>query len=727
MQGNLAKAKLQFKNVLQINPRDSRAWYMLGQIEEAEGNGPGAYDAYARAVEFEPGHQEARIRKGILALGNNDPESALVEAQAVLETQPRDPAALALRAAVSQHQGNLEEAATDALAALSERPEHREALAVLAGTRMQQGRGAEAEALLEEAVQAHPDDGDLKLTLASVYEELGKTDDVQRVLRNLVEQEPEVFSHRALLAKVFAGAGDLDSAEQVLRQAIAADPSDLERKRALATFLADTKGVGAAALELQGWIDSSPDDYALRFELAERCRDAKDVERLDEALRAIIERDPSGPAGTKARGQLAALALARGEPDAALTLAQETLARDSQNADALMVRAAKGLERGDADQAVIDLRMLLRNDPSSAGALRLLAEAHLARGERALAQEALQKAIDSASVDPAAYLRLAALHEGEGEVSSALGLLERLLAQIPRDAATEAALAQIKLDDADAAALERASDEVLKAQPGNPRARYIKGLVLRDRGDLEASIEQLQSAVRDDPGSEPLVALVRVQISLGRLNEADAQIRRELESHPGNTVALELLRDLYLAKTKGPVRPRQQPQGRPSAWAGDANELAYQRLILHEGLLYQDAGDISAAIQAYEGMLARYPETPVAANNLAMLLVDHRMADPQSLARARALSAVLEASSEPAFLATAGWVHYRSGDYERAAKLLERAVALERSDPEHQYHLGMVYLKIGRTDEGKALLSSAAASDRPFLGLQDAHSALGQP
>jgi Flp pilus assembly protein TadD len=110
-----------------------------------------------------------------------------------------------------------------------------------------------------------------------------------------------------------------------------------------------------------------------------------------------------------------------------------------------------------------------------------------------------------------------------------------------------------------------------------------------------------------------------------------------------------------------------------------------------------------------------------------MLLVDHRGEDPNCLARARALSAALEASNEHTFLVTAGWVQYRSGSFERAAKLLERAVALDRTDPEHQYHLGMVYLKMGRTDEGKALLSKAVASERPFPGRQDARSALGQP
>ncbi|MFN2201197.1 MAG: tetratricopeptide repeat protein, partial [Caldilineaceae bacterium] len=344
-----------------------------------------------------------------------------------------------------------------------------------------------------------------------------------------------------------------------------------------------------------------------------------------------------------------------------------------------------------------------------------------------LALEALQKAIDAAPADPADYLRLAALHEEDGDPSSALALMERLLAEIPRNPGAEVALAQIQLDEADAAALERASDEALKSNPRNPRAHYIKAVVLRDRGDMEASLEELQGAAHDDSGLESLVALVRAQISLGHFDEADAEIQRKLERESSNRVFLELLRDLYLAKTKGPLSAQKQAWALEHEPVRSTTKVAYQRLILSEGLLYEDAGNVPAAIQAYEDMLTRYPENPVAANNLARLLVERRGDDPASLARARALSAILEDTNEAAFLDTAGWVLYRSGSYERAVKLLERAVALDRSDPERQYHLGMAYLKLGRTDEAKALLPSAVASEPPFPVLNDVSSTVGRP
>ncbi len=724
-QGNLVKARLEFKNVLQIDPRNARAWFMLGQIEERQENRSGAYDAYTRAVELDPVDREARIRKGVLALAGDEPESALAEVEAVLSTSRTDPGALALRAAVKQRQGDLDGGVTDAQAALAQNPAHREALSVLASIRVEQGQPAEAKALLETAVKSHPNDTALKLALASVYEQLGEPAAVRRLLIELVEQEPDTFDHRLRLARFFAAQRDLDLAEQTLRAAVEAAPGDLERKLTLLDFLAESKGHGAAITELEGWIEAEPDDYDLRFALIDRYRDAGQLDAMDAALRAVIERDGTGPHGPKARGQRAALMVARNQPDDALTLAEEALKGDSQNADALLARAAVALQRDDADRAVIDLRTLLRNDPTAAGALRLLSQAHLLKGELPLAQEALEKAIEAEPKESAAYLQLADLQAKAGNVGAAAHALERLIAQVPEDPVTQTALARIELKEQDATALERVAEQVLSTHPEHPTAHYIKGLVLKGRGELGPGVEQLEIALSVEPeAAEPLVALARTYLDLKQPEKAEARLKQVLGVNPANLVAIELLREVYVAMGQT-AEARQQGKWVEPPAAG--SHVAYQRLLLTAPLLYQEAGDLEAAIAAYEDVLKRNPELDVAANNLAMLLADRRAADAASLARARELMAPFESSEQAAFLDTAGWVQYRSGNYQRAVDLLEKATNLGDATPEHQYHLGMAYLKLGRIAEGKSLLSSALDANHPFSGLDEARAVLATP
>jgi Flp pilus assembly protein TadD len=147
-------------------------------------------------------------------------------------------------------------------------------------------------------------------------------------------------------------------------------------------------------------------------------------------------------------------------------------------------------------------------------------------------------------------------------------------------------------------------------------------------------------------------------------------------------------------------------------------------LLLTLGMVRQQVGDDEGAVKAYEEVVERFPTADVAANNLAMLLVRRGADNPDNVARARALTERLAVSNQAAFLDTAGWVRYLSGNYDGAVSLLEKARDIADPTPERKYHLGMAYLKVGRADEGKRLLASAVESGSPFPGLDEARAAL---
>ena len=54
-----------------------------------------------------------------------------------------------------------------------------------------------------------------------------------------------------------------------------------------------------------------------------------------------------------------------------------------------------------------------------------------------------------------------------------------------------------------------------------------------------------------------------------------------------------------------------------------------------------------------------------------------------------------------------GWAHFRLGNYDEAAKQLDRAVELKPTDPTINDHLGDAYWKVGRTLEAKFQWSHA--------------------
>ena len=51
-QGNYDKARIELKNVLQIDPRSHDAYFMLGRIEEEQQIWQSAFNSYRRTVEL---------------------------------------------------------------------------------------------------------------------------------------------------------------------------------------------------------------------------------------------------------------------------------------------------------------------------------------------------------------------------------------------------------------------------------------------------------------------------------------------------------------------------------------------------------------------------------------------------------------------------------------------------------------------------------------------------
>jgi tetratricopeptide (TPR) repeat protein len=136
------------------------------------------------------------------------------------------------------------------------------------------------------------------------------------------------------------------------------------------------------------------------------------------------------------------------------------------------------------------------------------------------------------------------------------------------------------------------------------------------------------------------------------------------------------------------------------------NDLAEARAALPEAaeLAWAEAGyrerdgDIDGAIAIYEDLYARAPDSAIVANNLASLLATWRD-DEASLERAWTVARRLRGVDVGAFQDTYGWIAYRRGQLDEALAHLEPAARALPQDPLVQYHLGMVYVGLNRSEE----------------------------
>jgi predicted Zn-dependent protease len=205
----------------------------------------------------------------------------------------------------------------------------------------------------------------------------------------------------------------------------------------------------------------------------------------------------------------------------------------------------------------------------------------------------------------------------------------------------------------------------------------------------------------------------------GQPHEADAQFREASRVNPKWITLWLDWGSLWLAQ-KQPEQAVQVIQDGLKA-NPDSEEL---HMLLASA--YTAQGQIDPAIIAYEGALRLNSRNVLAANNLAVLLVDYK-GDPQNLQKAFALSSSFEKDvPHPLFLDTLGWVRFKMGQQEEALRLMKDAVAKSPDVPTLNYHIGMVFYQSGKTAEARAYLSKALKSAEAFQGRQVAEQILSQ-
>jgi len=125
------------------------------------------------------------------------------------------------------------------------------------------------------------------------------------------------------------------------------------------------------------------------------------------------------------------------------------------------------------------------------------------------------------------------------------------------------------------------------------------------------------------------------------------------------------------------------------------------------GSLQESQGDRAGAIDSYKKALAIQPETPIAANNLAFLMVE----TGQNLDVALSLAQIARRGmpNSPSSADTLAWIYYQKGNYNSARDLLEEAIKAAPNDAAIHYHLGMTYAKLSNSTDAVTHLKKAAA------------------
>ena len=742
------KARLELRNVLQINPYNPQARYLLALIHARDANWREVSKNLSLAIEYAPDFIDARIKMGglLYQFGPGADDKTLEQADAILALDPDNADAYTLRAVVFQRQGEEADAIHEAQLALDSVPGHVGASSVMVAVYTDQDAEL-ALAYIDTSIGINPSNSaakEVKLRLMYAQDE---TAAAIALHNEIIADDPENMAYYSRLM-AYLSEKDLDDEADALLRNLATSPRDsINFKIWLAQALNRQNILDIAESTVKGFIIDHPEEYELRFALS-RIYMGSDRAATNNVLREVIALDVDGADAQQARASIAALAWVLDNDRAtAEAMANEMLVIEEVNPMALYLRAIFRLLDNNNIGAISDLRTVLKSNPTWIDPLLMLGEAHTANDSIDLALDAYRNALEVSPNNSTGVQKISQLLINQGNYTAAEPILTSHLEQFPANADAHILLIESYILQQrwnDALAVTR---ELEKQDQQLAKGIYLRGRVLYASEEYPAAITAFEKVLQlESSAVEALTYLVKTMLKTGDVSGAQAYLLKHIEAYPQQVHPLELQGSVYLSsgdfddaiesyRTALLIDPQRGSAhvalGRALQAKGDllAALKAYDDglesspknvdlLTLKAGLLealerYQDAVD------GYNAVLAINKDEVIASNNLAMLLIDYFPSE-ESFARALQLTSKFEDTNIAVLLDTRGWLYYHMEDYVSAKRVLNRAVEADGDESIFRFHLGMTYYRLGDNTSAKMELEKSLANDATFVGSDEA-------
>lgn len=534
------------------------------------------------------------------------------------------------------------------------------------------------------------------------------------------------------------------------------DISDSERKKALdfirnAKAYLESKRYSAARIEYRSAIQRDPTLIDAYTGLAECCLQLGFFAEAREALGRVITLDPASPMAYRKLTELA------------------------------------GRQR-DFKQAFVHARKLCDLQPKDKDARLLLGSCYIAIGDITNAEREVTLAISLAPRDPEPLLAAAYVETLKKNPDGAEKYYRDTIALSATNVPARIGLARIYGDSGRADEAAGFLGAILKTQPQCADAIIEMGLLKCRQGKWQEAVEMYRRASSLYPKLFAVrEELVRLLMSLGRINEGYDIATQLIEADSENMTAHVVLAETFLDKgfvSLAEEYDRKALRINPNLVAahrlmarilmkkGDLERsLDYFKRIaaalpddiesqlrlafcielkgdrdaaihllqqtaarfpesplphVHLGEAYQRAKQVDKAAVSFRQAVLRKPENPIAMNNLAAIILDQAKGEPRNLDEAFQLaSRAWQLAPENAGVAdTLGWANFQKGNYDEAMVLLYYAHKRAPSSPDVLYHLGCVFHAKGSEGKAVELFEEALALSSTFSGAEKARDLL---
>jgi len=745
--GEYVKARLEFKNAIQIDPKFADGHFMLGMVEVKTGNPKKAFGMFKKAVDLDPGHVKANIELGKLYLVQKVFNKAMERATFVLEKAPGNIDGLMLKASVLYAQKKYDSCETILKEMLDGDPANGPAFLLYGGLKMAQGKKKEAEEIFTKGIKAIPENLPLRFAMAEFYTKEKRNNDAEAVYRELVTLKPKNMGYRIILTQFYSKIGEHDKAESTLKEIIKAEPLNPNYRILMARFLMSQKRAGEAETVLKEAVMQEKEGTAALFSLGDFYIQWRKPELALATYQKIVDKDIKAPDALRAKNQMAKIHFSLKNYTQAEELLNSILKDNPGDLQAHSLMGELAMVRGDGPRAVSEFRTLIGANPDFALGYLKLAQAHLLTNDTNLAKDNLQKCLNLKPDFIQARRSLAKIYEREGSYIQAESELMGILEKHPKNIATLADLGDLAARKGEIVEAEDYYTKIITHYPKNPLGHYKLGILKARQKKYGQALTAFEKARSIAPDRRDLfTAQIQTLIRMDKVDTAVALCEKQLSESPNDVFVHNILGEIYLknkAYAKALKAFNKAIDLAPNSFIPYRNlagtymvqgktEEAIKQLEerLREnpenvrpafliGVLSENNNDTHTAISHYRMVIEKEPNFIPAVNNLAFLIAD-KGGSKKELKEALqlALKAVHHSPNDLNVNDTLGWVYFRMGEYEKANGPFQKLLDEEADNPVFNYHLGMLFYKQGRGAEARELLKKALAKPSRYVDME---------
>jgi len=706
-QGNVEQARVLLRDVIKDNPRNSRANYLLADIEIALGRKETALELYKKLGEINAADPIAPYKAGILHFEMEHLVIAETIAGELIKKFPANAEGYRLKGMVSYRKKDF----IEAISALQNANKLRPSVVgyYYLGLSLY-GKGDLESALnqFRQILDRAPSFHQARLLTGMILLQQKRFDDAISELTKLLDVDEKNPQGHNLLGNAYMAKGLYEEGMKEFDIATRIEPKLIDAYLKKGVFHFSQGKTAEVEVDLKTAIRIAPEILNTRLILSSF------YEHQDDRAKALATLS-EGLADKKSDAVLyygmARIMFADKKPNEAIRYLKKAKECNPSAVAPYFILAGYYAGIRDTGRALNEYLEVLQMEPGNVKAM-LQTAALLDSSKRD--NEALAWYLKAKETrDPLAYLALARYYEKRGDTEKPLSILVEAGKYIPRSADIMEQKVRLNLK----------------------KGQYKEALKTCD--DIETIFPERGISRR-----------VSVYTTMKKMPEAIKEAGRAISLKPESSNGYRLLASVYQEQNnpvlaietlkKGVLRDGNNPQTALTLavlYAKSGNHTLslktcddilrkrpnYAPAYFTQGTFLEAKGDKKGAIKKYRQALAQSSNYAAPLNNLAYLYLDGY--GPKEEALRLAKSAIALEPENPLIMDTIGYAFLKNGRYQEARENLEKAVALLPGDPTINFHLALLHQASGDKKQAVERLKIALRSEN-FAGVQQARNLL---